>query len=334
MRFTLTLILAYSTEAFGFVVQPALRSSTALFGSRRRQKVAARTQWLESRGGGVSPVAEAKIEAGLMKNDQGLDYIKLVHPETGATSDVYLFGGVVTSYCDADGTDYIAVRPDSKMDGSKPISGGLAHCFPQFGPGDIQQHGFARNVVWAVKEMTETSVELELAPNDYTKTMWDKEFLCTFKVVLDADQLSTQMIVDNKGAEAFDFQAALHSYFSVSSLENLEIEGSFSGKEFIDKLEGETKTEDRDTITISQEYDRVYLHVHDPITMKDSGRSKNLVVLNPKGWEDTVIWNPYGKQEMGFDNFVCVESVKFEPVTIEGGKSWEGIMELRPTGSD
>ena len=34
--------------------------------------------------------------------------------------------------------------------GSKPISGGLPHCFPQFGPGEIQQHGFARNLDWEV----------------------------------------------------------------------------------------------------------------------------------------------------------------------------------------
>jgi glucose-6-phosphate 1-epimerase len=27
-------------------------------------------------------------------------------------------------------------------------SGGLPHCWPQFGPGEIQVHGFARNVDW------------------------------------------------------------------------------------------------------------------------------------------------------------------------------------------
>ena len=43
------------------------------------------------------------------------------------------------------------VRPDAKMDGSKPISGGIPHCFPQFGPGAIQQHGFARNETWEVR---------------------------------------------------------------------------------------------------------------------------------------------------------------------------------------
>lgn len=264
-----------------------------------------------------------------MTNDEGLEYVKLVHPETGASSEIYLYGGVVTSYI-ADGVEYIAVRPDAKMDGSKPISGGLSHCWPQFGPGEIQQHGFARNVNWSVKSMTDTTLELEMAPSDYTKEMWDKEFLCTFVVTLEDDKLSTKMLVDNKGEESFDFQAALHSYFTVSSLENLEISGSFEGKEFLNKMvgEGEMQTEERSSITISEEYDRVYKGVNDPV-LKDSGTGKALSVLNTAGWEDTVLWNPYGNEGMGFNNFVCVESVKFDPVTLGGGESWTGDMALK-----
>ena len=59
--------------------------------------------------------------------------------------------------------------------------------------------------------MSDTSVELQLEPSDYTKEMWDKEFICRFSVNLEEDQLSTTMLVENKGDEAFDFQAALHS---------------------------------------------------------------------------------------------------------------------------
>ena len=47
------------------------------------------------------------------------------------------------------------VRPDAKMDGSKPISGGVPFCFPQFGPGEMQQHGFARNLEWEVAETSD-----------------------------------------------------------------------------------------------------------------------------------------------------------------------------------
>jgi len=266
-----------------------------------------------------------------MTNEHGLEYVKLANGD--ASADIYLFGGVVTSYI-KDDVEYIAVRPDAKTDGSKPISGGLSHCWPQFGPGEIQQHGFARNVNWSVESQSDTSVELSLVPNDYTKEMWDKEFKCTFTVTLEDDQLSTKMNVDNVSEEdSFDFQAALHSYFTVSSLENLEISGSFKGKEFLNKMvgdEGEMQTEERDAITIGEEYDRVYKGVNDPV-LNDKGTGKALAVVNTAGWEDTVLWNPFGDEGMGFNNFVCVESVKFDSVTLAAGESWAGDMALKPS---
>jgi glucose-6-phosphate 1-epimerase len=336
MKFCLSLSLLAASAAVssGFVTKPALvsqSSTTALFDSRRRQKVATLSKWLEGRPT-VGGAEGSSTSDSILTNDEGLEYIKLVHPETGASSEIYLLGGVVTSYIN-DGTEFIAVRSDAKMDGSKPISGGLSHCWPQFGPGAIQQHGFARNLPWAVKSQTETSVELELAPSDYTKEMWDKEFLCTFSVNLEDDQLSTKMMVENKGEEAFDFQAALHSYFTVSSLDKLEIAGSFAGKEFLNKMVGdggEMQTEDREAITIAEEYDRVYKGVNDPV-LKDSGTGKALAVLNTAGWEDTVLWSPFGNEGMGYNNFVCVESVKFDPVTLDGGASWVGDMALKPS---
>lgn len=38
--------------------------------------------------------------------------------------------------------------------------------------------------------------------------------------------------------------------------------------------------------------------------------STQLTVINTAGYEDTVLWNPYGNEGMGYNNFVCVESVK------------------------
>ena len=290
-----------------------------------------RAAWLESRGVSDTAVLDSPA-SGLMTNDDGLEYIKLVHPESGASSEIYLYGGVVTSFKDGEGVEYIAVRPDAKMDGSKPISGGLSHCWPQFGPGEIQQHGFARNVMWTVKSSSDTEAVLEMAPSDYTKEMWDKEFLCTFSVKLEAGELKTEMLVNNVGEDSFDFQAALHSYFTVSSLDKLEIAGSFEGKEFLNKLAGdggEMQTEDRAAITIGEEYDRVYMGVNDPV-LKDSGTGKALNVINEEGWVDTVLWNPYGDEGMGYNNFVCVESVKFDPVSLDGGSSWTGVLTLKP----
>jgi len=304
--------VAFKTSHMANVVAQR-EALVVLEASRNKQKIATRSKWAESRGFSavVAEEAKASLEAGKFTNEGGLEYVQLVHPESGSSSQIYLFGGVVTSYMH-DGVDFLAVRPDAKMDGSKPISGGLSHCWPQFGPGEIQQHGFARNVNWDVKSMTETSVVLEMVPSDYTKAMWDKQFKCTFTVTLEADKMSTSMNVQNEGEESFDFQAALHSYFSVSALENLEIKGSFENKEFLNKLAGdggEMQTETRSVITIVEEYDRVYKGVNDPVLV-DKGYGTLLKVDNTAGYEDTVLWNPYGSEAMGYNNFVCVESVK------------------------
>jgi glucose-6-phosphate 1-epimerase len=288
-------------------------SLVVLDASRNREKIASRSKWCASRGI-ATVVEEASPQlAGTFTSDEGLEYVRLVHPETGSASTVFLFGGVVTSYVHG-GVEFVAVRPDAKMDGSKPISGGLSHCWPQFGPGEIQQHGFARNLNWDVVSSTDTSVVLELNPSDYTKEMWDKPFKCTFTVTLEADKLATSMKVDNvgEGEASFDFQAALHSYFTVSALENLEISGSFENKEFLNKMvgdEGEMQTETRGAITIGEEYDRVYKGVNDPV-LSDKGTGTTLTVDNTAGYEDTVLWSPYGSEAMGYNNFVCVESVK------------------------
>jgi D-hexose-6-phosphate mutarotase len=50
---------------------------------------------------------------------------------------VHLHGGCVTSYKAPH--EVLALRKDAVFDGSKPIAGGLQLCWPQFGPGKIQQ---------------------------------------------------------------------------------------------------------------------------------------------------------------------------------------------------
>lgn len=44
---------------------------------------------------------------------------------------------------------------------------------------------------------------------------------------------------------------------------------------------------------------------------------QSTTIRNLKGWEDTVLWSPYGNEGMGYKNFACVESVKADtPVTL------------------
>ena len=112
------------------------------------------------------PALAAKFNQGkevqVMEGTGGLPMVRLTHA-CGASADVYLFGGTVISWKQANGSEVLYVRPDAKFDKSKPISGGIPHCFPQFGPGAIQQHGFARNIDWTIGS---TSADPQVSGNN------------------------------------------------------------------------------------------------------------------------------------------------------------------------
>lgn len=135
MKLCASILLAAIASANAFSASPVAnkaalsRSTSALNASRSKDKIASRSKWAEARGYGTATAdAPAAAAAGLMTNDEGLEYVRLANGDS--TSDIYLYGGCVTSY-KVGGQEYIAVRPDAKMDGSKPISGGLSHCWPQ-----------------------------------------------------------------------------------------------------------------------------------------------------------------------------------------------------------
>jgi len=176
---------------------------------------------------------------------------------------------------------------------------------------------------------------LSLQPNDETNAMWGKDFHLTYKVAINADgNLDTTFTVKNVGTEAFNHQAALHSYYKVSDLTagNLKIGGSFKGAKFLNKVLGEEQTEERDEIVITEETDSVYMGVNDP-SLSDSGTKKKLNIVN-EGWKDTVLWSPWGSEAMGFNEFVCVESVLFDNTEVPAGGEWVGKMSLQPENID
>ncbi|KAL6273962.1 hypothetical protein ACE6H2_024654 [Prunus campanulata] len=104
----------------------------------------------------------------------------------GSEADIYLFGGCITSWKVPSGRDLLFVRPDAVFNKKKPISGGVPHCFPQFGPGAIQQHGFARNLDWSVIDSEnvqgDPAITLELKDGEYSRSMWDFSFQALYKV--------------------------------------------------------------------------------------------------------------------------------------------------------
>jgi hypothetical protein len=101
----------------------------------------------------------------------------------------------------------------------------------------------------------------------------------------------------------------------------LEIAGSFAGKEFNKMVgdAGEMQTEERG-ITIAEEYD---LSTRVSTTLSSRTLALESLVCSEYRWMGRHCPLPLGNEGMGY-NFVCVESVKFDPSlwTVENrGKS-------------
>ncbi|CAM9098052.1 unnamed protein product [Heterosigma akashiwo] len=272
-----------------------------------------------------------KVQNGATSMMMSAGELKKVTLSNGnSEAEIYTLGACVTSF-KVDGYDYLMCRPDAKFDGSKPISGGLPFCWPQFGPGEIQQHGFARNLDWELAEEGKDKAVFKLSASEETRAMWPKEFELTYTVALSEGKLSTVFEVANTGGEAFSFTGALHSYYRTSEVDRVKLMGPFKGASFLDKtLDPPSMVESEDdAVTVSSFIERVYPGLYEDIQLVDGQAGKALRIKNVAGYRDTVVWNPFGDENMGASGFLCVESANvMEPVTVEAGHTWTGQLDL------
>lgn len=278
----------------------------------------------------------------------GLPKCVLTH-KNGGRAEVYLFGANVTSWRQPSGDEVLYVRPDAVFDKSKPISGGVPLCFPQFGPGKMQQHGFARNMDWSVISSSadpnpddpEPSVMLKLKDNAYTREMWDVGFEATYEVTLRRDKLRLEFCVRNPGKDArtpqegpIEFTAALHTYVEVLDASKPEVlVKGLDGKTFLDKAvdpnDPPPATREGDVTFGAGLVDQVYLET-DPEALLHVGTGAAVSVENTEGWTDTVIWNPHTTLPGDiWKHFCCVESAAIsKPVVLEEEKVWAAVTNL------
>lgn len=160
---------------------------------------------------------------------------------------------------------------------------------------------------------------LFLSPDCLTFINRDHDFEYRVDITLRSDCLEWDVIVKNLGDKPFDITTGLHSYWDISSLKNMKIEGPFKGSSTVDKVTGATGTADSDTITISAHTDMLYKGVTGPISIIDTGK-KTKTTIERKGYPDTCIWSPVGNDGMGYDKFICVEPIQASPLTIPVGK--------------
>lgn len=170
----------------------------------------------------------------------------MLENDNGAKAIVRTYGGNTFTYITKDGIEVMGTRKDAVLNDAKPYAGGSPHCFPQFGPGAIMQHGFARGMKFIpeerAKKLSFDRMIFKLEPTEETLKVWDFDFEYRFDVTLRADCLEWDLIVINKGDKPFDITLGMHTYFDISSLKNVKVSGPFKGAASTDKVTGKLTT--------------------------------------------------------------------------------------------
>lgn len=260
---------------------------------------------------------------------------------SGAEAEFYLFGANISSWCMPKHGQLLFMSPKADFSGTKPLRGGIPLVFPQFGSGKLPSHGFARINPWSVKSTAVSSggdveVVLALSANDALRAMWPFEFEAQLQIILGAN-LKTVFTVKNFGTKDFAFNNALHTYFTVSDVQNVKLHG-FKGLAYLDSLKNRAREmESRDILTFNCETDRIYVDAPGTLRIEDTG-NKRTMNIEKNGMNDAVVWNPWierckaiGDLESdSYRKFVCVESCNAAAsVTVGAGKTFSCSQVLR-----
>ena len=258
---------------------------------------------------------------------------KIVLTESGGgRAEVYPYGAHVASWQPAGQADVLFLSTASAFTLGKPIRGGIPVIFPQFGDGPLPKHGFARTQTWTQADAgSQSSALFTLEDTTETRTVWPHRFQMELRVIL-ADTLRVAVCVHNRDTAAFSFQFALHTYFAVTDIARVRLQG-LRGTRLRDHLRGGAEgLEARDEIIFDRETDQVHLATPGPLTLRDEAAGR-AIVITQTDMADAVVWNPWidkarALPDFGDDEYrrmVCVETGRVaNPVQLDPGQMWAG----------
>lgn len=253
----------------------------------------------------------------------------------GAAAVITLYGAHLVSWKAADGRERLYLSERSRFGAGHAIRGGVPVIFPQFADGGpLPRHGFARTAEWTLVDARHDKgyacATLRLADSAATRAIWPHPFVAELTVMIEGKRLDIELEVENTGAEAFAFSAALHSYFSIAQANMCSVQG-LDGVCYEDRTEpGELKREDGEALFVDREIDRVYRDVGKPLLLWEPERH---LAIEAEGFPDVVVWNPWiarcaALDDMppdGYRRMLCIEAAAVaKPVELAAGESWFG----------
>jgi D-hexose-6-phosphate mutarotase len=270
------------------------------------------------------------------KTKNGIQSIALTNKHCSAEFLVY--GAQVVSFKPLATQDLLWRSNTTHYCEGKPVRGGIPLCFPWFGPHktdrNLPAHGFARTSHWTIESITDLSDEstqliLTFASNDFTKTLWPFDFSARVVIIAGAS-LDVTLHYTNTATSPFTVTSALHSYFNISDIGNIVIDG-LQNKTYLqgtDSTQCELQQEQR--LSVTKEENRRYNGHDGTCTIIDKGFNRKIIV-SKRNSNCTVVWNPWiestrtfaDMEPDGYKTMICVEAANIGEyaVTLKPGES-------------
>lgn len=260
-------------------------------------------------------------EVGFAELEENMAFITISNKF--ADADICLYGAQVTSFRPQKTMEILWMSPESYFTEGRPIRGGIPVCFPWFGPHKTDpekpQHGFARLMYWSVTETAslangETKVVLQLKSDAETKKYWNHDFCADLTVII-GKTLTVNLKITNISEIPFEYTTALHTYYNVSSVSEITIEGLQNTK-YYNQLDGEEYVQETALLEIKNAETRHYFDTESNCIINDPVFRRRINVAK-SGSKVTTVWNP-GEltcakiddiPDDGYHSFVCIEAV-------------------------
>lgn len=240
-----------------------------------------------------------------------------------AKAIISLYAGQVLSFQPLDqAEDLMFLSNKAYHQEGKAMKGGVPICWPWFGPDPEAKgrssHGFVRNRLWQMRSVDTTQdgatkVTMGLVDTEETRKIWDYAFDLAIAITV-GSSLTIELITRNTGKEAFSITQALHTYFKVGDINQVQVLG-VEDKTYIDKVDNGKQKTQTGAVTFSGECDRIYLNVPSELVIDDAALQRKIKIAATNS-NTAIVWNPDATisanmadlEDLDYKNFVCVET--------------------------
>ncbi|MEO0475916.1 MAG: D-hexose-6-phosphate mutarotase [Planctomycetota bacterium] len=247
------------------------------------------------------------------------------------TAELYRHGAHLTRWRPKGHDEVLWLSQRANFLYDQAIRGGVPICFPWFagrkpaydpnGP----SHGYARTTTWEFIDAKHDAGDVTLS----LRTEIEPSFALRYDVTF-SDTLTMQLTATNAGTAPASFESALHSYFVISQIKQVQVVG-LENADYLDTVGGgaQPMTQDDQPITFDQETDRIYAS-DATAQIIDPGLQRTITIDKEKSGS-TVVWNPWIDKAKKMSDFgddewpgmLCVESgnIGDNAVTLEPEQS-------------